>query len=251
MGLWDRIKNRFKSEEAVIGAGETYTLKRQNPTGRGMKKVMNLAEPLDIEDLYESLEPGIYALDMYTKGTSGFKRLWGLTEVTGDAKPPATERKVELVQTAGTQLAGFLAEFRALKVQGKEELALLQELFGGGGGGGGGGTPKTGIDILLDAKADFDKLSGIFGTVSQGGEGAKYEGTIPMLFHPDVIPKLVDGTLNSLESRMIRWGLIEGKEATAKPTKPLIELPKKPVRRLPDKTQKDTVEDETAESETE
>lgn len=243
MGIRDWLVKKLSTEPVVADGQHSYVLKRQNPKGRGMIKVMTLAEPVDIDDIYESLDAGLYALDMYTKGTSGFKRIWGVAEVTGGKEKPIVETDVEIVHTAGSQLVGFLEAFKELKEQGKAELALLQELFGGGSGKGGGTANMTPKEILLAAKGDYDELVTIFGQVSSGGEGAKYEGSIPMILHPDVIPKLVDGTLNSLESRMMKWGLIEGNNPSAKPTETIIELPVKPQKTSAEKEQTESESD--------
>lgn len=241
MGILDRIRKRFSREAVVTSAEETFVLKRQNPDGRGMIKVMDLADAVELDQIYESLEPGRYALDSYTKGKSGFDRLW-----TGDVE--GEERAPRRVRTAAeerptSRLRGMLQELKDTKQDIEEVGSLFKDVFAGGSG-----EQKGIVDQLIEAKGEWEKLGTLFGSpTTQQNEPPKYEGTLPMWFHPDVVPRLVDGTLNSIESRMRSWGLIEGSGDTI-PDEEIIKLPKKPA---PKSQETETeAEDEETESET-
>ena len=81
MGILDKIFRRGKKKG--VGEGVRYILKRREASG-GMVKVTELQEPVSIDDLYQSLAPGIYSLHSYRKGQTGFDVVWGPVEVLGE-----------------------------------------------------------------------------------------------------------------------------------------------------------------------
>ena len=209
MGITDWWKRNFGSSDTT---GDKYVLKRQGPKG-GMHKVMELAEPTPIDDIFESLDAGIYALHKYSKGQTGFSVEWGPIEVTGapgDEKPETRAKGGGGAMSEFAQVARGLA---ALKDEAQAEFNIIAPLFGIQIGEGG---PKSFVEQYREAKAEFQELSGLFGSTTGGLEAIKYEGTVPIWLHPQLIPELVDTTMDKLEKRLTRWGLVEDDESVAR-----------------------------------
>lgn len=210
MGILDKLK--FWQSDKGTGAAK-YILKKQTKGG-GMKKVAELGEPVDIEELYEDLAAGVYALHKYQKGKSGFSVVWGPIQVIGEeeerSEPARREQPRE--QTPGSALseyAKWAKGFAELKEEAREEFEMIAPLLGFSGGGGDSYTKGDIMDALEEAEDDYERLNKIFGERTTGGGDITYEGTVPVWLHPKLIPELVDGTLEKIERRMDKWGLVE------------------------------------------
>jgi len=220
--MFDWLRKRFGAgnakEEAV---GVKYVLKRQGPGG-GMRKVAELAAPSSPEELTPHLEPGVYALDMYKKGQSGFGRVWGPIQVLGeeDVKEGSVEKRPT---TAGFTLLGMLHEISKMKEQAKEEYMALRDIF----------EEKTiTADDLVNAlgrlKEQYEKLDGLFGAKTSSEQPVKYKGEMPIWMHPKGIPQLIDNSLDAIERRLSKWGLIVPEGQGAMPEGPIMKFPEKP-----------------------
>jgi len=218
--LFDWLKKRFSRKEEV--GGERYVLKRQGPGG-GMQKVMTLMEPVSPDDIYKHLEPGVYCLDVYRKGQSGFERVWGPIKVLGEEDVKKAEkggggRPV----TAGFSLLGVLQEIKRLREDAKEEYEALKEIFEG---------KQITVDDLIDAlgrlKNQYNKLDQLFGTRTSGVEPVKYKGELPVWMHPKALPELIDSSLERIERRLIKWGVIP-REGAQEVEGPLMKFPERP-----------------------
>lgn len=226
MGIWDRVKKRFGGGEQVVLPVSTYILKKKKGKGSGLAKVFEMSEPADMETLYPSLEPGFYHLHKYTKGKSGFDVVWGPIEVLGDGSESEPIDGGAKQPSGVSRITGLIKELSSIKDEAQEEYKILSILFG---------NPQSNSGDILDqivaAKEKFTTLQGIFGTpTTSGTQPPKYEGSLPMWAHPDVIPRMVDQSLNNIEKRLKNMGLIE--KGSAVPDKELITLPEKPKKKV-------------------
>lgn len=211
-----RLFKRKRIEEAKV----SYVLKRQNPDGRGMTKVCDLAGPVSIDELYPHLEPGIYALHKYTEGKSGFEVVWGPVEVVGEE--PAKRERTEKHKIS--PISGIVDAVQYLK-DFKDDLNLLYNTLKDVVG-------ETSEDKLINElgklREKYEKLDNIFGSKAKGTGGTTIpvEGKIPawMVF----MPNLTDDVMDNIERRLARWGLIEAKPVPEKSGKFSLELPPKP-----------------------
>lgn len=229
------MKWKFWEKKEKVYGEANYVLKRQSEKG-GMEKVMNLADPAPIEEIYESLEPGTYALHKYMKGKSGFEVVWGPVEVAGEKTQRAPRAEKPLVEEAA--LPRYVEMLRSLAVL-KEKASLEYELVKGFFEGGSGGTrPPEGmsmedwIDDLEQKRFDrFAKMAGRYGYTrgeSTSGEAMpEYEGKFPIWLHPKGIPMIVDESMEKIEKRLARWGML-GTGTQQESGDELLKFPKKP-----------------------
>lgn len=227
MGFWDFLR-RGKSKDEVEGA--KYVLKRRTKKG-GMTKVQEFAEPVDMEDLYEGLIPGFYALHKYQKGTSGFEQVWGIIEVTGEG---GEEDEDSPRRGKGTAIEQFLIVAQGmaqLKEEAAEQFAVMAPFFGFAGVG--GDKPKTFLEEMEAAKGQFDTLKKYFGDQTTGAEPITYEGAVPIWLHPQLIPELLDTSLEKIEKRLTKWGIVDEEEDKRKPEDDLPAFPEKPKPKTP------------------
>jgi len=86
---------------------------------------------------------------------------------------------------------------------------------------------KDVLEILETLRSRYERLDRIFGEKVKGTEQPIYEGKIPVWLHPHVIPELIDTSLDKVERRLEKWGLIE---SGAQPSQPedLMKFPERP-----------------------
>jgi hypothetical protein len=232
------FKKWFKKKKGVVDTEEVrYILKKQLP-GQGMAKVAELKEPMPIDDLYQSLSPGIYSLHKYKKGQTGFEVVWGPVEVLGEeqaAKEATVTTKTRSVFGGVREVA---EDFKAMK----EDLAVFFDTFGPMFGYGKGGQQKTLIEQLKEAREMKDTLDKIFPSSTTKSQDIPIAGSIPawMVY----APKVVDESMDNIEKRLAKWGVIGETGAGAAP-KEIIKLPEKPKAaevKLPEKPKAEEIE---------
>ena len=246
--MFDWARRIFGRGGKVVGEAK-YILKRQGPGG-GMKRVEELVGPSSPDVLTPHLEPGIYAMDAYRKGQSGFERIWGPVQVVGEevvgAEKTGTISKKPV--GAGSTFLNMMRSIAEMKEEAKGEYEVLKDIF----------EEKTiTADDLIDAmdtlKSRHTKLDGLFGERTSGEESVKYTGELPVLMHP----KAIDGLLQVIENRLDRWGrkfgLLEEEGKGSMPEGPLMKFPEKPktVSEPKGEIEADVVEVEKEEEETE
>ena len=236
MGILDKLLKRGKKEK--IGEEVRYILKRRDATG-GMVKVAELQEPMPIDDLYQSLAPGVYSLHAYKKGQTGFEVVWGPVEVLGEeqaAKEATVTTKTRSVFGGVREVA---EDFKAMK----EDLAVFFDTFGPMFGyGKSSGQQKTLIEQLKEAREMKDTLDKIFPSSTTKSQEIPIAGSIPawMVY----APKVVDESMDHIEKRLAKWGVIGETGAGAAP-KEIIKLPEKPKAaevKLPEKPKVEEIE---------
>jgi hypothetical protein len=213
--MWSKLKRYFgKKPEAPV----RYVLKRQNPDGRGMVKVADLAEPVPIEELYPHLEPGVYALHKYKEGVSGFEVVWGPVEVMGE-KEEAPEPKSKTVKPANPlqALTEYVTALKDFRDQLHEAYNIIGEVVGKP-------SEETIIETMQNLRKKYDQLAEIFGSKTSSGATIPVEGKLPAWFV--YMPNLTDEVMNTVEKRLARWGVIESSEKTS--GERILNLPKKP-----------------------
>lgn len=235
MGIGNWLKRRFGGNEET---GVSYILRRPNPEGRGMVKVLSLSEPVTAEEIYPTLDAGTYDLVKYKKGKSGFEKIWGPIEVTGSQA--IVSKDSERAVQPRDPLGGLIDELdKVVKLRDNFKLAYnaLGTLVG----------DKTTseadvIDTMEKIKEKYNKLGNIFGnkesTTSQLSPPS-YKGELPIWLHPDVLPKFFDGILDNFEKRAVRMGIIPS-EKEAGDMHELIVLPPKPQKKEPEKKESGT-----------
>jgi hypothetical protein len=228
------FKKWFKKKKGVVDTEEVrYILKKQLP-GQGMAKVAELKEPLPIDDLYQSLSPGIYSLHKYKKGQTGFEVVWGPVEVLGEEQTAKEATVTTRSRSVFSGVREIAEDFKAMK----EDLSAFFETFGPMFGYGKGGQQKTLIEQLKEAREMKDTLDKIFPTSTTKSQEIPIAGSIPawMVY----APKVVDESMDNIERRLAKWGVIGESSAGAAP-KEIIKLPEKPkvvkteVVKLPEK----------------
>ena len=219
MGILDRILRRKK--KVSVGEEVRYILKKQGPGG-GMVKVSELTEPQPIEDLYQNLVPGMYSLHKYKKGQTGFEVVWGPVEVLGEEAPKEGAAAVRRSPFAG------LREWANEMKEAKEDLAGAFEVLGPMAGytKAGEGKQKTVVEQLQEAKAQKVVLDDLFPGSTTKSEDVPIEGKIPAWLV--YAPQVVDKSMDSIEKRLTRWGLIEEQGVGSGGEKEFIRLPEKP-----------------------
>jgi len=220
MGILDKIFRRRKEKSVYME--EKYILKRQTEQG-GMIKVMELARPATIDELYPHLEPGIYALDVYRKGQTGFQRLWGPVEVLGEEKPARRRARREEGGSAISEFVSMARYLTEMKEKAKEEFAVLKEFF----------EPKQIttadiVNVLKNAEEQYKELAKIFGRTTTKSQEIPITGSIPAI--AVYIPEMINKSLDAIEQRMVKWGFIESGRRGVLPSagQELIRLPPKP-----------------------
>jgi ribosomal protein L12E/L44/L45/RPP1/RPP2 len=241
VGVFDRFRKKKKEKDGE--AEISYVLVRRTAKG-GMQKVMPLAEPVSIENIYESLEPGTYALHKYMKGQSGFEELW-IHDVLGDEKG-----KEETTHTKTSPFAGLREYAQEMKAV-RDDLTTVFETIGPMIGFQKVGATaaevkqKTLIEQLEEAKGDQEKLNKIFplaATGSGGFEKIPISGSIPAMLA--YAPQVVDQALDMIEKRLTKMGLVEGEGVATKRQEEIIKLPPKPKQKEERKEEK-TEEEQT------
>jgi len=202
---------------------ETYVLKRQLAKG-GYAKVADVgSEAADIEafsktEIFASLAKGIYVLHRYRKGKSGFEVVWGpvgFGESEEEAAALAEGAPRGKTLTLEEQVEKALGPLGYL-----EKLAsIYDERFG----------LKAFLRNMKASKELYSELGSVFGGGERvtGKESVPYEGKLPIWMHPDVIPGMIDRSLNTVETRLKDWGMIETKEEKAAGEE-LLKIPPKP-----------------------
>jgi len=221
MGILDWWNRNFGPKEIIEGK---YVLKRQAESG-GMAKVMDLAGPTSIDELYQHLEPGIYALHQYKKGQSGFDVVWGPVEVQGDKPARPSAAKGGGGGSALETFASYATELAKLKEDAKAQFEAIAPLFGFGTPA---GEPKSIIEQLREARDDYNALGDFFGDRTSGAEPIKYEGAVPIWLHPGLIPELLDTSLEKIERRLTKWGVVDDEKDKVKVDDDLPPFPPKP-----------------------
>ena len=220
MGFLDRFRGKKKEKDGEGVA--TYVLKRRVASG-GMEKVLELKEPATIDSLYETLSPGIYALHKYKKGQSGFEQLWQ-AEVLGE------EPKEEVAKrTRASPFAG-LREFAEEMKQTKEDLTVALETLAPMVGFVKPGelTQKTIVEQLREAKAEQKDLNDLFPSSTTKSADIPISGSIPAALV--YAPQVIDQSMDAIEKRLRRWGLVEEEGIGAVEHKEVIKMPDKPKR---------------------
>jgi len=213
---------------------EEYQLKRYY-TGYGWRVVARFDKPKDPDELSGQLEPGRYRLDKVA-ADGKFEPLWTIGVKDEEGRIPSdvvpagvgarrTEVKIELPE--------ILKALKRFKEEGKAAFEFMRELF----------EPKTiseedlanMMEVLRRKKEAIDK---IFGTPVKTSGEVTYDGKVPVVLHPDVIPGVIDRSLDTVERRLEKWGVIEAKQPELKPKVPeeeLIKLPERPEVGEPEK----------------
>ena len=217
-------KKLLGMESKEVEEDAKYVLKKRTSKG-GMKKVDQYLEPVTIDELYEELPSGIYVLHKYTKGKSGFEQIWGPVEVTDDGgdERPASQPKQQ--GSAIEQMVVVLKGMAELKAAAKGEFDVIAPFLGYGVGQ---SQPKSFLEQVTEAREQYASLEGIFGSKTTGAEPIKYKGEIPIWLHPQLIPELIDSSMDKIERRLDRWGIINEKSSSSTSDDNLPEFPQKP-----------------------
>jgi len=220
MGLLDRFRGKKKEKDGEGVA--TYVLKRRVASG-GMEKVLELKEPATIDSLYETLSPGIYALHKYKKGQSGFEQLWQ-AEVLGEEPKEEVAKRTRAGPFAG------LREFAEEMKQTKEDLTVALETLAPMVGFVKPGelTQKTIVEQLREAKAEQKDLNDLFPSSTTKSADIPISGSIPAALV--YAPQVIDQSMDAIEKRLRRWGLVEEEGIGAVEHKEVIKMPDKPKR---------------------
>ncbi len=217
MGLLERLGIR-KSKVAMPDV--KYVLKRRASNG-GMAKVMELKAPVTIEDVYQHLEPGIYALHKYTRGQSGFEQMWQ-HEVLGEERQKAVTTEKKTSPFSG--LRQFAEDIKSAQDDLNEAFTILGPMMGFKKEG--ESKTKSVVEQLKEAKEDLKTLQELFPPATTGAKEIPVRGDIPawMVY----APQAVDILLDNVEKRLYKWDLIapEKKEDTS--TKEFINIPNRP-----------------------
>ena len=220
--VWWKKLLRIEPKDEEEGA--KYILKKRTKKG-GMMKVDEYLEPVDMEDLFEDLPAGIYALHKYQKGKSGFTQIWGPIEVTDDGSGKETPAVPKQTGSAMEQMIVVLKGVAELKATAQEEFDVIAPFFGYNTGK---GETKSFIEQMAEAKTQYESLGGYFGKQTSGAEPIKYSGEVPIWLHPQLIPELIDGSMDKIERRLDRWGIIGEVKATPSQDEALPDFPVKP-----------------------
>ena len=252
MGILDKIFRR--SKQKVIGEEARYILKKQGKGG-GMTKVSELTEPTTIEELYESLSPGIYSLHKYKKGQTGFEVVWGPVEVLGEAEAATT-----IATTPRRNMFSGMREMAEDITAMKEDMTVFMGVFGpifGYGKPEEGKERKTIFEEIKEARGMQKDLNEIFPLASTGGGvGAStipVSGSIPAI--AVYLPQVIDESMGRIEQRLQRWGLIGETNPLEGEGREIIKLPEKPKMKstegkinLPEKGEKEEKKGDIKES---
>lgn len=220
MGILDRFrkKKQVKAEE-----GPKYVLKRKGAKG-GFEKVMDLTRMMMPEELYPMLVPGFYVVHKYEKGASGFTESGQVFEVIGDeAKEGSTQ------PTRAGPLSGLRQWAEEMK-QTKEDLAVVADVLAPmmGYSKPGEVKQKTVIEQLKEAKADQRELNDLFPSSTTKSQDIPISGSIPAALV--YAPQMIDQSLDAVEKRLKRWGLVEEEGIGTVEHKEVIKMPDKPKR---------------------
>lgn len=219
------LRRLFKKKKGVIGEEDVrYILKKQLP-GQGMTKVADLKEPTPIDDLYQNLVPGLYSLHKYKKGQSGFEVVWGPIEVTGETPKEGAVQPARV----GGPLSGLRQWAEEMK-QTKEDLAVVADVLAPmmGYTKPGEVKQKTVIEQLKEAKTEQQTLNELFPLANTASQQIPISGSIPAALA--YAPTMIDQSLDAVEKRLRRWGLVEEEGVGEVEHKEIIKLPEKPKR---------------------
>jgi len=236
VGILDKIFRRGKKKE--VGGAVKYILKRRVASG-GMTKVSELAEPTPIEELYESLTPGIYSLHKYQKGQTGFEPVWGPVEVLGDEQP-GQEVTMAKRPSPFTGLREWADEMKGAQEDLKAAFEVLGPMAGYQKQGEGGG--KSIVDQLHEAKEELKKLQEIFPSSTTKSQEIPVEGSIPAALV--YAPTAIDQALDAVEKRLLRWGLVGEEEPGGVGGREVIKMPEKPRKAMEKKREAEDVKEE-------
>ena len=236
MGILDKIFRRGKKKG--VGEGVRYILKRREASG-GMVKVTELQEPVSIDDLYQSLAPGIYSLHSYRKGQTGFDVVWGPVEVLGEEPKERTAKVVR-----GSPFAG-LREFAEEMKQVKEDITVAFETLGPMAGfeKPGESKSKTILEQLKEAKTEQRELNELFPSSTTKSADIPISGSIPAALV--YAPQAIDQSMDAIEKRLRRWGLVEEEGVGAVGHREVIRMPEKPKRVMEKKAEVEPVKVES------
>jgi hypothetical protein len=235
MGLLDRFrkKKQVKAEE-----GAKYVLTRKGAKG-GFEKVMDLARMMSPEELFPQLVPGVYVVHKYEKGSSGFTESGPVFEVTGDEAKEGVAQPVR-----GSPFAG-LREFAEEMRQTKEDLTVALETLAPMVGfvKPGESKQKSLIEQIKEAKADQQTLNDAFPLANTSSQQIPISGSIPAVVA--YAPTLIDQSMDSIEKRLKKWGLVEEAGAEAVEHKDVIKMPEKPTKAMEKKAEEETKKEES------
>jgi hypothetical protein len=233
MGRFDFLRRKKGAKDGESDV--SYILKRRS-SGGGMEKVMELKQPTTIDALYQTLTPGVYALHKYEKGKSGFEQLW-TAEVLGEK-----EEKEEAIPQRESPFAGLRRFAEDIK-QSKEDLGAAMEVIGPMMGYAKPGESKqvSVVEQLKEAKQELKDLQDIFPQSTTGTKEIPITGSVPAALV--YAPQVLEQSLDAIEKRLDRWGLVEGKSAQGAGSQEIIKLPEKPkaMEKREVKAEKETV----------
>ena len=271
MGLFDFLK-RKKTETTEEVA--KYVLTKRDRTTGGMAKAMDLAGPTKIEDIYKVLDAGIYQVQKYVKGKSGFEIIDGPLEVTGSVATGAEGvEKTGAALTESEKLVKVITEdldrgFKWLTLPQTITDALKAAVSNNPSLAGVLGqstppltaTPSNAVVIpqgesfdewftkkQIEFRKRFEETAKVFDFVPRGSvtgeQPPEYDGKLPIWLHPQGIPKLVETVLNEVDKKFQKWNLVgseETKKVTIKPESSLFRMPQRPESKQQQTEQKST-----------
>lgn len=218
MGLLDffRRKKEIKVEEQRA----KYVLKKK--TKAGWTKVMDLPKMMSPDELYPALSPGVYVVHKYEKGASGFTDSGPVFEVMGE------EKKEEAVQPRTRSVFSGLREMAEDFKGMKEDLAVFFTTFGPifGFKSAEEAKPKSLLEELKEARMMKEDLDKIFPSSTTKSQEIPISGSIPawMVY----APKVVDESMENIEKRLRRWGVVEEAGGGIRGEGEFIKLPGRP-----------------------
>jgi hypothetical protein len=234
MGFLDRFRGKKKVKDGEGVA--TYVLKRRTASG-GMEKVLELKEPATIESLYESLSPGIYCLHKYQKGQSGFDQLWQ-AEVLGEEPKEGATRP-----TLASPFAGLRKYAEDMKAA-QDDLKATFEVLGPMAGfkKAGESSEDEILNVLETAKKKKERYENLFPSATTDSQKIPISGSIPAVVA--YAPTLIDQSLDSVEKRLKKWGLVEEVGSETVEHKEIIKMPEKPKRAMEKKAEEEAKKEE-------